>query len=690
MRRRFEIGLAIIALVTGLMALPAAAQAQEGSTDVPDELAGDPRFPAPDFPQGVTWLNVPAPLTLADLRGKVTLLDFWTYGCINCIHMIPTLERLEAKYGSALAVIGVHSAKFENEGQTENLRQIVERYGLKHPVINDSGFAVWNTYRRYGVNAWPTFVVIDPRGNLFAVQAGEIPFEVFDRVIGGMIAAFDAAGEIDRTPLGLALEGAGRPPGTLAFPGKVLADPASGRLFIADTNHHRLIIADLTTYEVLDVIGSGARGLADGGYAEAAFDKPQGLALAGGTLYVADTNNHAIRAVNLVERAVSTAAGTGRQGYTRSGSGPARTTDLSSPWDVAAGADGTLYIAMAGVHQIWALSADGQTVMPLVGSGREGRVDGAFDRAELAQPSGLYLAGDQLYFADSESSTIRVADLSSGQVTTLAGTPDNNLFDFGDVDGGYGASRLQHPLAVTGSPDGRLYVADTYNSKLKVLDPARREIQTLLGLGGLGGFRDGGLAEAEFDEPGGLSYADGKLYVADTNNHAIRVVDLAARTAATVTFPNPQALQIGEQVTVIGGNAAQGEQLSLPAQTVAAGAGEIVLNITLPAGYKLNPLAPFTVEWTTSGKAVQIAAADRVQRLADPALPVRVPARFTAGDDLLHGELTIYYCEAVQESLCFIDRVGVDVPVTVAADGGAPAIVIERVIVPPPTPDGGL
>ena len=679
----------VILVAASLAVAPAAAQEGSGGNDVPDELAGDPRLPAPEFPQGLDWLNVPAPLAVADLRGKVTLLDFWTYGCINCIHMIPTLERLEAKYGDALAVIGVHSAKFENEGQTENLRQIVKRYGLKHPVINDSGFAVWNAYRRYGVNAWPTFVVIDPRGNLFAVQAGEIPFEAFDRVIGSMIAAFDAAGEIDRTPLGLALEGAGRPSGTLAFPGKVLADPAGGRLVIADTNHHRLVIADLTTYEVLDVIGSGARGRADGSYEVATFDKPQGLALAGGTLYVADTNNHAIRAVNLVERTVSTAAGTGRQGYTRSGSGPALATDLSSPWDVAAGADGTLYIAMAGVHQIWTLSADGQTVAPLVGSGREGRVDGAFDRAELAQPSGLYLAGDQLYFADSESSTIRVADLASRQVTTLAGTPDNNLFDFGDVDGSYGASRLQHPLAVTGAPDGRLYVADTYNSKLKILDAAGREIQTLLGLGGLGGFRDGGPAEAEFDEPGGLSYADGQLYVADTNNHAIRVVDLAARTVSTVIFPNPQALQIGEQVTVIGGNA-QGEQIALPAQTVAAGAGEIVLNIMLPEGYKLNPLAPFTAEWTTSGEAVQIADADRVQRLTDPALPVRVPARFSTGDDLLHGELTIYYCEAAQQSLCFIDRVGVDVPVTVTAAGGASVIAIERTITPPPTPEGGL
>jgi|FLYN01.1.fsa_nt_gi DNA-binding beta-propeller fold protein YncE len=680
----------IFLILTALLAVTVYAQDDgAGGEDVASQFEGNPQYPAPDFPTRVDWLNVPAPLTIDGLRGKMVLLDFWTYGCINCIHMIPILEQLEEKYADTLVVIGVHSAKFENEGVTENIRQIVQRYGLEHPVINDSEFRVWNTYRQYGVNAWPTFVLIDPRGNLYAVQAGEIPFEVFDRVIGGMEAHFDSLGELNREPVELALEGAAVPSQALAFPGKVLADAEGNRLFIADSNHHRIVIADLTTYEVLDVIGSGQRGLDDGSYETATFNTPQGMALNDSTLYVADTNNHVLRAVDLEARAVTTIAGTGEQSYERNAAGAPDEIALNSPWDVEFGpSDNVLYIAMAGPHQLWALIFDRNLIGPLIGSGREGLLDGPFNEAELAQPSGLYYRDGMLYFADSESSSIRVADLGASEVRTLAGPTTNNLFDFGDVDGELGVSRLQHPLGVTGGPDGLLYVADTYNSKIKVLDPETNEIRTVFGLGGTGGFRDGGANVAAFDEPGGLDYANGRLYVADTNNHAIRVIDLEANEVTTVAFPNPEALQIGEQTTVIGGNAAEGLQITLPEQTVAAGEGEIVLEITLPEGYKLNNLAPFTSQWTTSGEAIQISEEHRAQRIVEPELPIRVPVTLTEGSDLLHGELTIYYCEAEQQNLCFIDQIGIDAPVTVSAAGNEPRIVIERVIEPPQLPEG--
>jgi thiol-disulfide isomerase/thioredoxin len=679
-------GLLLAALLLG--ALPAAAQ--PGGEDL-SQFAGNPRYPAPDFIEGLDWVNVPAPLSLEALRGKVVLLDFWTYGCINCIHMIPVLERLEEKYGDALVVIGVHSAKFANEGRTENIRQIVQRYNLKHPVINDSAFFVWNSYGRYGVNAWPTFVLIDPRGNIFAVQAGEIPFEAFDRVIGSMVAYFDSLDEINRDPLPLALEGANQPGFTLAFPGKVLADAAGGRLFIADTNHHRIVIADLTTYEVLDVIGSGARGLTDGAYEAAQFNKPHGLALsADGLLYVADTENHALRAVDLGARTVSTVAGTGVQGYERQGSFPALAVNLSSPWDVALGENNLLYVAMAGTHQIWRMKLDEGVIEAYIGSGREGLKDDTLAASELAQPSGLYYRDGVLVFADSESSSIRAADLAADRVVTLAGPAENNLFRFGDVDGAVGESRLQHALAVVGLDDGRLAVADTYNSKIKLLDAENRVIESWLGRGSIGGFRDGGAAEVEFDEPGGLAFANGRLYVADTNNHAIRVIEVATATVSTVVFPNPEALQIGERVTVVGGNAAAGEQISLEAQTVAPGAGEIVLKVTLPQGYKLNPDAIFSAEWSAVGAAVSIAVPDRLQRIAGPELPLRVPVMLSEGEGRIHGELTIFYCEAIKEELCFIDRVGLDAPVVVSAGAPSSEITLERIITPPAVVTGGL
>lgn len=640
--------------------------------------------PAPEFPTGVDWLNVPGPLTLEGLRGKIVMLDFWTYGCINCIHMIPVLEQLSQKYAEELVIISVHSAKFENEGRLDNLRQVVQRYEIGHPVVNDPDFAVWGAYMRFGVNAWPTFVLIDPRGNLVAVQAGEVRFEVFDQVLSGMIAHWDAQGDLERGPLELALESASRPNTALAFPGKVLVDARANRLFIADSTHNRIIIADLLTYEVLDVIGSGARGLNDGAFAEATFNKPQGMALVGDTLYIADTKNHAIRAADLTGRTVDLIAGTGQQSRGRGAGGPALGTAIASPWDLAFDGEDRLYIAMAGPHQIWALDLDEGAIYALVGSGREGLVDGAFPLAELAQPSGLYLRDGLLYFADSESSSVRAADVGSGEVFTLAGPLRNDLFTYGDVDGPVGESRLQHALDVTGGADGLLYVADTYNHKIKVIDPAARETRTLFGADlPTGGFRDGGADAAAFDEPGGIAWHDGLLYVADTNNHAIRVIDLAAGVVSTVTFPNPEALQIGDRPTVVGGNAPQAQTITLPGQTVADGAGEIVLDVRLPDGYKLNDLAPFTAEWAVEGEAVALADADRALRLPAPAMPLRIPASLSAGEATLRADLTIYYCEAVNETLCFVEQVTMVAPVAVSAAGDVSALVIEHTVTPP-------
>lgn len=667
------------------------AQAQDGATGgedaVDSQFIGRTDLPAPEFPPGLDWINVPTPLTMAALRGKVVILDFWTYGCINCIHMIPTLQQLEAKYGDALVVVGVHSAKFENEGETGNLRQIVQRYGLRHPVINDSDFAVW---RAWSVNAWPTFYIVDPRGNILARQPGEIPFEAFDRVVGGVVATFDALGELDRRPLELALEGAGQPAGLLAFPGKVLADEASQRLFIADSGHNRIVVADLNSYAVLDVIGSGVAGLQDGTFEAAAFDTPQGMALRGDTLYVADMENHALRAVDLAARTVTTIAGTGEQLFGRSSllAVPAAQVTLSSPWDLALGEGDSLYVAMAGTHQVWLLHLDAGTIQPLIGDGSEGLYSDSFGATRLAQLSGLFYRAGALYIADSESSTIRLAAIAGQVVATVAGTDErDNLFDFGDVDGAVGTSRLQHPLGVAGGSAGAIYVADTYNSRIKALDPAADTISTLAGIG-VGGFRDGVGEDAEFNEPGGLSAAGQRLFVADTNNHAIRVIDLPTLTVSTIRFANPEKLQIAGQTTVIGGNAAQAETLTLPEQTVAPGAGAIAVRIRLPDGYRINPDAPSRAEWNNAGEAIDIPEAGRAQAFV--AATFSLPVTLTEGSDVLYGYLTTYYCEAEQETLCFIDDVRVEVPVTVSADGVTSAITVERAITPPQVEAGGL
>lgn len=479
--------------------------------------------PAPAFPKGLDWINTNGKeLSLDQLRGKVVLLDFWTYGCINCMHVIPDLHRLQEKYGEALVVIGVHSAKFENERKTENIRKIAQRYGRDEPIVNDRAFAVWNAY---GARAWPTLVLIDPEGRAIGQVAGEGHYDLLDEIIGGAIEQFGAAGKLDREPLPY-IGGLDMPDTALLFPGKVLADAAGKRLFIADSNHNRIVVTDLDgTVKV--VIGNGAAGLLDGDFASAQFNGPQGLALANNdTLYVADTLNNAIRRVDLDRQRVTTIAGTGKQVYMRDDEYAADGTPLNSPWDVL-WHDDTLYIAMAGQHQLWTYSPGQNRLRAFAGSRREELRDGPRLHAGLNQPSGLALHDGILYVADSEASAIRaVTPGDNGAVKTLVGT---GLFDFGDVDGVGRAVRLQHPLGVAWYDDA-LFVADTYNSKIKKLDPRERVSITYYG------------GDGKLDEPGGLSVAGDILYIADTNHHAVKTINLKTGAERALVLSDPHKL----------------------------------------------------------------------------------------------------------------------------------------------------
>ena len=469
--------------------------------------------PAPSFPDELDWINTGGKkIELADLRGKVVLLDFWTYGCINCFHIIPDLKQLQEKHGDALVVIGVHSAKFESEGDTRRIRSIVQRYERTEPVVNDRNFDIW---RAYGARAWPTLVLIDPAGNLVGQVAGEGHYELLDKAIGRLITEFDE--RIDRTPLQLVPALEQMDDAFLRFPGKVLVDAESQRMFIADSNHHRIVIAD-PAGKVLQVIGDGKAGLRDGNFEDARFHQPQGLALNGDTLFVADTMNNAIRRIDLDALEVETVAGTGEQVYMQRDAYPAKGTPLNSPWDVL-WHDSLLYIAMAGQHQLWTYDPARGRLAAFAGTRREALLDGPRLAAALNQPSGLATDGKRLYFADAEASAIRYVDFETGDVETIVGT---GLFDFGDVDGQGDVVRLQHPLGVTYG-NGLLYVADTYNDKVKVIDPEKRTSRTLPG------------GERGLFEPGGLDFADGRLWIADTNNHRIAVV--AANGTALETVP---------------------------------------------------------------------------------------------------------------------------------------------------------
>lgn len=513
--RRHWLGLAAAAV--SLACVAAGVELARSSAAIPQRTER-----APELEGGVAWLNTAGPVRLKDLRGKVVLLDFWTFCCINCIHVLPDLAKLEKKYPNELVVIGVHSAKFDNEKNTDAIRKAILRYEIAHPVVNDANMAIW---RAFGARSWPSMILIDPEGEIVWRESGEGLYRELDAEIANLIKVHKAKKTLNTKPIRFELarfSEAGRSP--LFFPGKVLADPKGKRLFIADSTHHRIVITDLDGKKIA-VAGMGEPGVRDGAFDKAQFNDPQGMALRGETLYVADRKNHLIRALDLKKQTVSTAAGTGEQGRDREGDGPALRVGLNSPWDLLIVGD-RMYIAMAGHHQIWVMDLARKTVAAFAGDGGEDIVDGPLNRSRFAQPSGLTTDGKTLWVADSETSSVRAVPLTSrGEVRTVVG---QDLFKFGDADGVGDQVRLQHALGVA-YHGGKLYVADTYNSKIKVLDPATRECKTFLG-----GEPGGWLATPLFSEPAGICYADGKFYVADTNAHRIRVVDLKTKTVSTL------------------------------------------------------------------------------------------------------------------------------------------------------------
>ena len=623
------------------------------------------RVRAPEITGGRGWLNTDKPLSIAALKGKVVLLDFWTYGCINCIHIIPDLKKLEEKYANQLVVIGVHSAKFQNEKETENIRRIILRYEIEHPVYNDSEYAVWGSY---GIRAWPTQVLIDPAGYIIGGVSGEGNYEIIDEAIAKVTDEFRKKGELNEEPLKLVLERAKVGDLPLAFPGKILTDASRDRLFIADSNHNRIVITKLDG-TVVETIGTGDAGTVDGAFDKATFYRPQGMALAGDNLYVADTENHLIRRIDLKSRSVETVAGTGQQSRQYFKSGPARSIALSSPWDLQL-VSRVLYIAMAGPHQIWKMDLDKNEVSTFAGSGREARLDGPLLESGFAQPSGITSNGESLFIADSESNIIREINIAGRKVKTLVG---GDLFEFGDVDGSGDDVRLQHPLGLISFGD-KILIADTYNHKIKELDPKRETVTTLFGTGKAGQM-DG--ASASFYEPGGLALANDKLYVADTNNHAIRVVDLKTKRTSTLRINGltPPAKNIQALESAVGPNA---EEIKVATQQLRAGAGaQLQIDVELPPGYHLNPMAPQRYKISADGgKSLTIDDNAAARATKDVKLPILIPLNTTGtGPTNVRAQVTLFYCREDNTGTCRIKTLVWQAPVEVTNDASAPKVV---------------
>ena len=648
------------------------------------------RFDVDDFPRGIKWLNTREPLSKRDLRGKFVLLDFWTYCCINCIHILPELKKLEKKYPDKLVVIGVHSAKFETEKDTQNIREAIMRYEIEHPVINDFDHKVWDLY---GARSWPSIRLLDPEGKLVAGHSGEIRFEDLDAFLKPAFEYYEKKGLIDNTPIRFELEAANQKPTPLRFPGKILADEKGERLFITDSNHNRIVVTDLEG-NLSMTIGSGRIGNRDGNFETAEFDHPQGTVLHKNMLYVTDTENHNLRKIDLEKKTVTTIAGIGKQasrafqnfnpdaeGFEQ-WTGDPKKTALNSPWALWVHGD-DLYIAMAGPHQIWKMPLDESKIGPYAGNGREDIVDGpllpsqpyALGASSFAQPSGLTSDGTWLYVADTEGSSIRAVPFDTKKtVKTVVGTADQRggrLFIFGDKDGDRDDVLLQHAIGIT-YHDKRLFITDTYNNKIKVIDAQTGKTSTLAGTGEPGADD----ATGTFDEPAGIAFAKGILYVADTNNHLIRKVDPGSGKVSTLTIeglkppivtrPKPVARIRFPKAPVIKSTAA-----------VKPVNGQVTVDVQLkwPEGWKTNELAKmgYFVFFPEKAGAIDRAKVsiekiklDKPSQTFSLKLPVA-----QNGKDTVLIEVPYFYCQNGDSGVCKYGQVAFELKLDIGPDSKA-------------------
>ena len=430
----------------------------------------DVRVRAPEL-VGRRWLNTGGhDLSLSELRGRVVLLDFWTFCCVNCLHVLDELRPVEERFPEELVVIGVHSPKFEHEGEPAAVEAAVERYAVGHAVLDDPELVTWQAYT---ARAWPTLVIVDPEGYVVASMSGEGHAPGIASLVEELVAEHAAKGTLRRGNAPYA-----PPPlqqSALRFPGKVALLP-DGSFVVSDTAHHQVVQleADLET-ERRRWGGPGV------------FDEPQGVLLlptevaarVGYDVLVADSVNHQVKGISLSHNEICTVAGSGRPLRRREGGGPALEQDLSTPWDLA-WCDGRVVIAMAGIHQLWALTVDADPALGrlevLAGTTQEGLRDGPGDAAWLAQPSGLATSADgqRIWVADAETSALR--SWSASGLTTQVGA---GLFDFGHRDGPAGEARFQHPLGVVELPDGSAAVCDTYNGAIRRYDPVANRVTTL-------------------------------------------------------------------------------------------------------------------------------------------------------------------------------------------------------------------
>lgn len=648
----------------------------------------------PEFPSKLDWLNS-APLQFSrNLKGRVVLLDFWTYCCINCMHVLPDLEFLEKKYADKpFTVVGVHSAKFDNEKDLEAIRNAVLRYNISHPVVNDGDMYLW---RELGVSSWPTMVVVGPNRKLIAQISGEGHRKDLDDFIDAALQFYGEKNLLKITSIPLALERENDSrllSSPLKYPGKLAIDVLNNRLFISDSNHNRIVVTDLEGNFIIQVGSTGEEGLLDGTFETATFNRPQGLAYnpKRNVLYVADTENHALREIDFVNEAVRTLAGNGTKGSDYKGGAKGTAQVLNSPWDVCyEPTSEKVYIAMAGQHQIWEHNTIEGITRAFSGDGFERNLNGSSSTStSFAQPSGISLSPDlqEVYVADSESSSIRALDLKTGGSRLLAGGdplfPDN-LFRYGDYDGTGSDALFQHPLGVLSCKDGQIYVTDSYNHKIKKLDPISKRVTTLAGTGSAG-FKDGPALSAKLSEPSGIIEAgDGRLLIADTNNCLIRSLNLNEKDPVLRTLelkgvqpPSPKP-QLPRRLR----RRLSADTKIITANVSSSAEGILNLTISVPVGYHLSKEAQskFDVE-TEPSSAVNIEPSNGIINSDGLAsLHFRRTSSLPAKGRI---NCKVYYCK--EDEVCLYQSLAFDVLFQEGAEANPANVFLAYTIVPKDT-----
>ena len=594
------------------------------------------RVRAPEL-VGRGWLNTGGePITLAGLRGRITLLDFWTFCCINCLHVLDELRPLEAEFPDVLVTIGVHSPKFAHEADPDALAAAVERYEVHHPVLDDPQLTTW---QNYAVKAWPTLVLVDPEGYVVHMAAGEGHADALRRIIAELIDEHEAKGTLHR--------GAGPyvPPREqtteLRFPAKI-AVTAQETLLVTDAAHHSVVEMTADGETVLRRIGTGRRGRTDGGPNEASFSEPAGIAVlpravatkVGYDVVVADTVNHLLRGIDLITGAVTTVAGTGEQWRMGENDGPATKIDLTSPWDVVWWEPaGGVVVSMAGDHTLSLFDPVDETIRRFAGTTVEGLKDGPVADAFFAQTSGLAADGDKLWLADSETSALRWIEPADGDFTVHTAV-GQGLFDFGHRDGAAGQALLQHPLGVAVLPDGSIAVCDTYNSAIRRYQPETSEVSTLA---------------TDVAEPSGAAIVDGELVV-------------VASAAHRLERPVPP----GVSAQLVAGEA---HQVRRPPTELSAGEVELAVVFSPPPGQKLDDrYGPSTRLEVTSSPPELLA--EGVGESTDLTRRLVIADGVTEG--VLHVVAQAASCDdgpGVEHPVCRLTRQDWGVPVRVVAAG---------------------